>query len=276
MKTLRRPMFRRGGNVDGGITSGMRENFENGTPSERIMEAAKAYSKPAIDPVAQLLIEGGLSGLSTTGGGGTLANLAKAFKEPTSRLFQNIQAQREAEKELAIEGVVADINQEIEDEKRKIEMLKLQQQQTQFDEEMQNRIDVEIQKGQNKIAELQFKLDNPDADPAKKGVIPSIITQQIDREKTYTESGNLELQKQPDFHARKVVNFERTASPEVLAKFKGIVFYDYGTRAGEIIRSVPGGEPGDIIYDPKESDFFIFDNQGNTYRYDPATNSAEG
>ena len=155
-------------------------------------------------------------------------------------------------------------------------MLKLQQQQTQFDEEMQNKIDVEIQKGQNKIAELQFKLDNPDADPAKKGVIPSIITQQIDREKTYTESGNLELQKQPDFHARKVVNFERTVSPEVLAKFKGIVFYDYGTRAGEITRSVPGGQAGDIIYDPKESDFFIFDNQGNTYRYDPATNSAEG
>ena len=59
------------------------------------MKAAKAYSKPAIDPVAQLLIEGGLSGLSTTGGGGTLANLAQAFKEPTGRLFQNIQAQRE-------------------------------------------------------------------------------------------------------------------------------------------------------------------------------------
>ena len=35
--TLKRPMFRRGGEVGGGITSGMRENYANGNkPSERI------------------------------------------------------------------------------------------------------------------------------------------------------------------------------------------------------------------------------------------------
>ena len=39
MKTLRRPMFRKGGEVGGGIMTGvMRENYDNGTsrPSERI------------------------------------------------------------------------------------------------------------------------------------------------------------------------------------------------------------------------------------------------
>ena len=33
-------MFRRGGNVDGGITSGMRENFQQGTPSEKNNESS--------------------------------------------------------------------------------------------------------------------------------------------------------------------------------------------------------------------------------------------
>ena len=56
MKTLRRPMFRRGGEVDGGITSGMRTNFREGTNRERFEEIMKKYSTPAVDPVAQLLI----------------------------------------------------------------------------------------------------------------------------------------------------------------------------------------------------------------------------
>ena len=62
--TLKRPMFRRGGEVGGGITSGMRENFEVGTkPSERIRAVLDEYSAPAIDPINQLLIEGGLRGM---------------------------------------------------------------------------------------------------------------------------------------------------------------------------------------------------------------------
>ena len=290
MKTLRRPMFRKGGEVGGGIMTGvMRENYDDGTPkpSERIRAVLDQYSQPAFDPVSKLLIEGGMRTMNTAGQGGLLGNISKAFEGPTSDFFKDMSKRQATQRDIALEGVVADIGQEqqdeanrikkqIADEKLALQDLELKQKATQFDKEQQTKIEVEIQKGKNKIAELQFKLDNPDADPAKKGVIPSIITQQIDRGKTYTESGNLELQKQPDFHARKVVNFERTASPEALAKFKGIVFYDYGTRAGEITRSVPGGQPGDIIYDPKESDFFIFDNQGNTYRYDPATNSAEG
>ena len=80
MKTLRRPMFRRGGEVGGGITSGMRSNFQNGTYRQQFDEIMKKYSTPAVDPIAQLLIQGGLRGLSETGGGGTLGNLARAFE----------------------------------------------------------------------------------------------------------------------------------------------------------------------------------------------------
>jgi len=289
MKTLRRPMFRKGGEVGGGIMTGvMRENYDDGTPkpSERIRSVLQEYSQPAFDPVSQLLIQGGLNTMSQTGGGGLLGNVAKAFQEPTGQLFEDMSKRKAAQRDIALEGVIADIGQEqtdqtntikkqIADEKLALQELELKQKATQFDKEQQTKIDVEIQKGKNKIAELQFKLDNPGADPAKAGVIPSIITQQMEREKSYADSDNLELQMQPDFHARKTVNFERTAPPEILENYRGIVYYNYG-RGGDIERTLPpgAGKAGDIIYDPQQSGFFIFDNQGNTYRYDPATNTA--
>ena len=282
MRTLRRPMFRKGGEVGGGIMTGvMRENYDEGTPrpSERITKVLEQYSEPAFDPVSQLLIQGGLNTMSQTGGGGLLGNVAKAFQEPTGQFFKDMSKRKAAQRDIALEGVIADIGQEQKDAenklKREIADLNNQRILSEGNLDRQNKIDVELEKRKTKLAELQFQLDNPSLIPAKAGVIPSIITQQMEREKSYADSGNLQLQMQPDFHARKTVNFERTASPEILQNYKGIVFYDYG-RTGEIVRTLPpgAGKAGDIIYDPKQSDFFIFDNQGNTYRYDPATNTA--
>ena len=65
MKTLRRPMFRKGGEVGGGIMTGInRNNYANGTPRERYEEIVQKYAQPAIDPISQLLIQGGLRGMS--------------------------------------------------------------------------------------------------------------------------------------------------------------------------------------------------------------------
>ena len=58
-RILRRPMFRKGGEVGGGIMTGvMRENYDEGTPrpSERITKVLEQFSEPAFDPVSQLLI----------------------------------------------------------------------------------------------------------------------------------------------------------------------------------------------------------------------------
>jgi hypothetical protein len=137
-KILKRPMFRRGGEVGGGIMSGIQKrtnlatagflpekNPEMGGSSGREMEqdyiqlmsgmsnpSAKKFSAietifpggsmgktaemvadlyrrayegaaPTKDEIiAKMLISGGLGGLSETGGGSTLANLARAFKKP--------------------------------------------------------------------------------------------------------------------------------------------------------------------------------------------------
>ena len=122
MKTLKRPMFRKGGEVGGGIMTGvMRENYDEGTPSarERYEEIVQKYSQPAIDPISQLLIQGGLRGMSQTGGGGTFGNLAKAFEQPTDQLFQNLQKQKDLQREAELAGLEMDIAKEDKDLLRK-------------------------------------------------------------------------------------------------------------------------------------------------------------
>src|SRR5210317_1754056 len=114
-KIFRRPMFRKGGNVGEGIMTGIvdRGNYEvGGSANERLMKVMQDYPVQTVDPIAQFLIQGGLRGLSQTGGGGTLGNLAKAFEEPTEKLFTNLGAQDKAKRDLALAGEQLDIEQD--------------------------------------------------------------------------------------------------------------------------------------------------------------------
>ena len=278
-RIFRRPMFRRGGNVGEGIMTGIRDNYENGGAAERITKAMQSVPTQSFDPLTQFLIQGGLNLASQPSTGGVLSDIATAAKEPTAQLFQGLSERDKLAREIAVAGAQLDIEQDLKlQEMQQQANLKLLEQQfnaAEGDRDRQNKIAVKIQEGKNALDELQFKLENPGVDSAKAGVIPSIITQQMDRQQSYAESSNLELKKSPDFHSRKTVNFERTAPPEILKNYKGVVYYGYGQKGG-IDRVIPpgAGNAGDIIYDPQQSDFFIFDNQGNTYRYDPATNTA--
>jgi len=279
-RVFKRPMFRKGGEVGGGIMSGMRNNFKKGTPkpSERITAALEQFSEPAFDPVAQLLIQGGLRGFSETGGGSVVGNLAKAFEGPTADYFKAAQARRNVDREVALAGVEADIGADLEQQKidAQANLAKLERdfQAAEGDRDRQNRIAVEKQKLENTLAELQFKLDNPEADPAKRGVIPSPETRVLDLTETFAESDNLAVKQKPNLTANNLVRFQVNASPEIQSKFKGFVNYGYGT-GGNIVRAEPTGQPGDIFYDPQTADFLILDNQGNTYRLDPLTYEAE-
>ena len=113
MRVLKRPMFRRGGEVGGGITSGLRNNYADGTSArERLLAAYDQMPAQTVDPIAKLLITGGLRGLSETGGGSTLANLATAFTEPTNVLFDDISKQDLERRKLALTGTTMDIEQD--------------------------------------------------------------------------------------------------------------------------------------------------------------------
>ena len=127
--TLKRPMFRKGGEVEEGIMelATPRKNYaEDGvvrqTEDEIIKEAfdianlspgARALAEASMklgqrgrisneDLLTNVLIQGGLRGLSTAGKGGTLANLASAFEAPVGKALQ----QRTLGKQLGISGAM--------------------------------------------------------------------------------------------------------------------------------------------------------------------------
>ena len=160
-KILKRPMFRRGGEVGGGIMTGIQtrtnlatagflpeENPEMGGGPGRKMEqdyiqlmsgmnnpskekfsaietifpggstgktaemAADLYRRayegaaPTKDEIiAKMLISGGLGGLSETGGGSTLANLARAFKKPAEEGISEYFAGKRMGQQANVKGV---------------------------------------------------------------------------------------------------------------------------------------------------------------------------
>jgi hypothetical protein len=113
-KILKRPMFRRGGEVGGGIMSGIRQNYEvGGTAKERLMKAFEEYPVQGVDPLSQFLIQGGLNLMSATPRGGVLATAAEAFKEPTAGLFKGLGAEQRAKREIALAGEQLDIESEL-------------------------------------------------------------------------------------------------------------------------------------------------------------------
>ena len=275
---FKRPMFRKGGEVGGGITSGMRNLYAEGDekPSERIRKVLEDYSKPAIDPINQLLIEGGLRGMKTAGQGGLFANLAAAFEQPTQNLFKNLSAQRKEKRDIALEGVIADIGKEESDEANRIkkEIAQLQNERIAAEGNLdrQNKIDLQIKKGEQALAEIEkkaklkvgkeFRTDQ--VRPAFENVVNTLTA-------TYVDSKNPAVKANPDQTAFNVTKFRREASPEVLAKYKGFKPYTFDNKGKIIALPIDKYKPGDIIYDPVTTDFLIFDNAGGTYRLDPLT-----
>jgi hypothetical protein len=113
-KILRRPMFRRGGEVGGGIMSGIRQNYEvGGTARERLMKAFEEYPVQGVDPLSQFLIQGGLNLMSATPRGGVLATAAEAFKEPTAGLFKGLGTEQRAKREIALAGEQIDVESDL-------------------------------------------------------------------------------------------------------------------------------------------------------------------
>ena len=121
--TLKRPMFRKGGDVEEGIMelATPRRNYDEGKTREEIFAEAISGLTPEAQKYAQsmsqlaglgrtsnqdlltnVLIQGGLRGMSTAGKGGTLANLAAAFEAPVGQALK----QRQANKMLDIQGAM--------------------------------------------------------------------------------------------------------------------------------------------------------------------------
>ena len=194
-RVFRRPMFRGGSTNMNGIMSGIedRKNYSIGTESpsagDRYKEIYDKYAQPTIDPLGKYLIQGSLQGFSENRGGSTLGNLGLAFGgENLNQLFSDIEGKRTSARDMELAKLGYDIEDEKAKEAIKREDLLLKDQRgfdqsllnqeiqakndlarlkREFDAEQKgsdraNKLAVEIQKGENKIAELQFKKDNPE------------------------------------------------------------------------------------------------------------------
>ena len=278
-KIFRRPMFRKGGNVGEGIMTGLvdREMYSEGTASERLMKVMQDNPVQSVDPVAELLISAGLRGFSETGGGSTFGNLAKAFEDPTKEYFKSSRDRQDSAREVALAGVESDISTELEQEKMRLtaENAKLKRDALSLEGNLDrdNKYDIQIKKNEGELAELQFKLDNPDA--AGMQVTPAFENVVSDLTTTYTHSKNPAVKIAPDQTAFNVTKFRREADPKIVAKYKGFKPYTYDSKGTILALPIDNYQPGDIVYDPVSSEFLVFDNAGGTYRLNPLTYEIE-
>jgi len=135
-RILKRPMFKKGGEVMEGIMTGIkpRTNYADGKTREEIISGALENLSPSSQGYAQsfmdlaklggtsnkdlltnVLIQGGLRGMSQTGGGGTLGNLAKAFQEPTEQALSESFASKRSEQQAKLKGLEFDIAKQLKE-----------------------------------------------------------------------------------------------------------------------------------------------------------------
>ena len=136
--TLKRPMFRKGGQAENGIMelATPRRNYKDGKTREELIQeifqtsgltdSGKSYAETAMklanlgrpsdsDLLTNVLIQGGLRGMSTTGGGSALANLAKAFEAPVGQALKARTAGKQMGLAGAMKGLELGIKKDIAD-----------------------------------------------------------------------------------------------------------------------------------------------------------------
>ena len=131
-------MFRKGGQAEDGIMelATPRRNYSTGKTREEMIQeifetsgltdSGKSYAETAMklanlgrpsdsDLLTNVLIQGGLRGMSTTGGGSALANLAKAFEAPVGQALKARTAGKQMGLAGAMKGLELGIKKDIAD-----------------------------------------------------------------------------------------------------------------------------------------------------------------
>jgi len=118
--TFKRPMFRKGGDVGGGIMNNIveRGQYANSNAEDLnlkdstglkikdqmdVIEQLSGGDNRLGDPLTQFLLQLGPSIASQTGGGGTIGNLLLASKEPTKDLFKTLSDQKKTKQAIALD-----------------------------------------------------------------------------------------------------------------------------------------------------------------------------
>ena len=109
---FKRPMFRKGGDVGGGIMNNVVERGQYAesnakdftTLKDRIDFIEGLGGKTGLDdPLTRFLLELGPNIVGQTGGGGTIGNILLASKEPTANLLKDAADKRKAKQAIGLE-----------------------------------------------------------------------------------------------------------------------------------------------------------------------------
>ena len=162
-RVFRRPMFRGGSTNMNGIMSGIqdRENYSLGSfdAQNKYRDEISKSVQSGIDPLAKLLISGGMNAFSENRGGGTLANLGLAFKDPTERLFSDLETRDQTDRENLLKGLGIDADNERTTNKRLQALADMKSKQdfemSKLDKSIEAQINLENIKTQNKKINAQ-------------------------------------------------------------------------------------------------------------------------
>jgi hypothetical protein len=120
-RTLNRPMFRRGGQADGGITTGLRRGYANGSQSgmekiQRDLAIIDQLAPQGRGALNDLMINWGLNMVGNPPSGGIFQTAAKEAQEPFGQ-FQQTRAKESLGRRELIANLVQNLS---EDEKYKL------------------------------------------------------------------------------------------------------------------------------------------------------------
>ena len=222
--TLKRPMFRKGGQAEEGIMelATPRRNYAKGTLEEVIASAGldpeteriigltskiSGMGMPSRDDIiSRALITGGLRGLSTAGKGSTLANLASAFEKPVEQALAADSMRKRADVQGALTGLGLG--------------LKL--------------------KGQRDARKKTFAVDLP----------RSIISERAKSIQKGVDSRSLPGKKYSDSYSVAEKIYEYTTRPDLKNKFVPIPSYQYDNKKKDFVVDPNTMQIGQVTYVP--------------------------
>ena len=111
--TFKRPMFRKGGEVGGGIMDNVvergqyansnAEDFASISDRIKLIESLGGGEKGLNDPLTQFLLSYGPALATQTGGGSTIGNIVAAAKEPAANLLKDASEKRKTRQAIGLE-----------------------------------------------------------------------------------------------------------------------------------------------------------------------------
>lgn len=238
-RTLKRPMFRRGGSADG-ITSGLdRQNYNVGGEVERIRAlynqfAPRTQTQAMPGSVSSFLTNFGLNLLSAPPRGGLLATAATAAKEPFNT-FQSIRAQ-EALQDRALQQAI--VGQAIESDEAK----SIAEAQRKFDASqaaLDRASDLEIAKIKDKSGYAAQTYE--EQVEAMRGDLTDAAENRIISKYKGSRADDI---------SRKTIDFIQAATPQQRSNLVEIDYVDVGKKGKvQYVPDVSNVQTGQIFYD---------------------------